>query len=191
MKLNTPSDQAKIAALHENRSHLRYVMRARLLFTSIHAAVIAILFSHLLEGDFWIIIFGYLITIVGIIYVIRESNAVDNYQEKISILADELRLRKTDEGGQDYLAIHLDRELPENFWWKNVFRVRTAFVLYYSCMIAIVTEFLLRRFSIPSWLHILIFVLILGVSFFLLRHASETFERGRNRKSQEKQVCET
>ena len=182
------SDDSKIAALHENFSHLRYVMGARLWFTNIHAMVIAFLFRHFLEGDLIAIIFGYLITLIGVIYVIRESNASDNYMEKISILAKELRLRKSE---QDYLAIHLDKELPESFIWKYVFRVRTAFVLYYSSMVAILTEFLLGKIDLllkcpySIKLHILIDLIILVIFFSLLYYFSETFKRGRKENKEE------
>ena len=190
------SDDSKIAALHENFSHLRYVMGARLWFTNIHAMVIAFLFRHFLEGDLIAIIFGYLITLIGVIYVIRESNASDNYMEKISILAKELRLRKP-MSEQDYLAIHLDKELPESFIWKYVFRIRTAFVLYYSSMVAILTEFLLRKIEIDLLLkypysivlHILIDLIILVIFFSLLYYFSETFKRDR-KENKEEQVYE-
>jgi hypothetical protein len=154
--------------------------------------VIAFLFRHFLEGDLIAIIFGYLITLIGVIYVIRESNASDNYMEKISRLAKELRLRKP-MSEQDYLAIHLDKELPESFIWKYVFRIRTAFVLYYSSMVAILTEFLLRKIEIDLLLkypysivlHILIDLIILVIFFSLLYYFSETFKRDRKENKEE------
>ncbi len=177
MKPNNPSDEVKIVALQENFEHLRFVMGARLWFTNIHAVVVAFLFRYFLEGALWVILFGYLITLIGAIYIIRESNAVDNYEGKISRLRNEL-------GIKDYLTLHLDKEYPGKIW--KFLRVRIAFILYYSCMFSIVTEFLLRRYSICNWLHIAILIMAFVVPFFMMKHFSTIIERKQQKEHKSK-----
>lgn len=177
MKPNTPSDQAKIAALRESFEHLRYVMGARLWFTNIHAVVMAFLFRHLLEGDLWVIIFGYLISFIGSMYVIRESNAADNYEGKIKKLRDEL-------GMQDYLSLHLDKEYPD--WKWKFLRVRMAFTLYYSGVFTVITEFFLRGRSICNCLHIAILIVVFVALFLSVRHFSSIIERKQREEEKSK-----
>jgi hypothetical protein len=166
-----PSEGSIRVALEQNWAHARHVMNSRLRFTNIHALVIAFIFPHLLRGDIRVILFSIAITFAGTIQIIRQSNALDNYMNKIEILAKKLKLR-SEVPGRDYMAIHLDREFPGGLW-GTFLRVRLAFCIYYAAMIGLIVHFSLASIVLEIYSYIIpafVFVPLLTVLFYASKY---------------------
>lgn len=135
-----PTEQSLKIAFEQNWLHARHLENERLWFTNIYAIIVAGILVVLgslgfdkFSQFFYLILFLDILSILGIIVVIKTNAEFSNHMTAIKKIIDKLNLGKF--MGFPYAY--------QNIWIYKIIRVRYAFIGFYVSMIVIWTYLLI------------------------------------------------